>query len=324
MLGSQDISLDNVIREYPELCRENNNHRKQYCISDIIYRLSKSKYKNCLALKGSLSFNAWNKRLTRFSNDLDLQLLYKKRYIDPMSILHSITKDSIVTPYNVNYKMDNLVEMPVHNGYTSYSKFRLYAEVEGTRFPILITVWDPLLEEFWPDYLQYPTMLDIGEESSIFVTKKENMLADKLSILVEFGRDHTRVKDFYDISCITQFPSVNDDEVISAYWRALAQRQSLGYLMRGDDYWEPVLTETFATPARDRAWKSFRNSQPLETDLPENFSTVLQSVRSYVSKYLSAAQGMHYSFRKPLNVNPLPSRNYIQISPDTVEIRQSM
>ncbi|MFC4352299.1 nucleotidyl transferase AbiEii/AbiGii toxin family protein [Fodinicurvata halophila] len=298
MTNEHSTSLLSVKRRYPELAKNGANLLAQCSYMDLIWRLSKSKYVTYAALKGGQSLNAWEQRYYRCSNGLDIQLLCENRNVQPKELLWAITNNDSASLFGIKYELNDHRMKSVRNGYTGYNKFKVRAILGCTIVNLTVTVWNSPLETFWADYLPYPSMIKLDEPVSVLVTKKEAMLADKLSLLIEFGCENRNLKHYYDISFIARSYSIDRRNLVEALWLALCQRQSMGYLMRPDCYWEPSFSLTFAQKESSKnIWHKFRNSQPLDPEIPQHFSSVIEETKAFaIPLFKQVKELYHYKF----------------------------
>lgn len=290
--------LKAIKRRYRALDTRNNLAVATLGSSILISQLSHSKYVRCLELKGSLALNAWSQDLVRCSKGPDFQLVYlpKRENLQQIvkGIIHGRLSDDLGVKFRINEPKEGQTS---YVGYNAFTVFQLTLVLGSLRQSLPVTIWHPMLENSWPDDLEYPDCLNTGQVTKILVTQKEDMLADKLAILLEYGHDNSALKHYYDIYALAKLHDIDPPIVSEKLWRNLHQRQSTGYLMRADRYWEPSLLPTFADSGDNRTtWAKFRESQPLDPDIPTKFSEVIREVKAFGLPILDAVKRKHHGY----------------------------
>jgi predicted nucleotidyltransferase component of viral defense system len=196
----------------------------RYALERILFRLSKSDYRDRFVLKGGMLVTQWLDHDRRETRDMDF-LGFGSR--DEANILRSF-REILIIPAKDGLKFDvaALVASPIRDE-AEYGGLRLrtMATLQRTRIPITL---DIAFGDALPDsgqVIDYPSLLDM-ERPRIRSYPAESLLAEKFQALVALGLANGRMKDFYDLWILPKTMSVDEGRLLTAVRATFARRQT--------------------------------------------------------------------------------------------------
>lgn len=178
-----------------------------YGIERFLYRLSQSEYASKFILKGGLAFLMIDDSFPRPTRDIDL-LGYADNNIPALvAMVKNICQVPIEQDDGLRFDLESIKgeiiqEQKEYHG--SRIKFDAYLERSQIRIQIDFAFDDEVYPE--PQYLPYPVLLDGQPHPSIRVYPPETILAEKIHAIVFLELTNDRIKDFYDIWYLSEYP----------------------------------------------------------------------------------------------------------------------
>src|ERR1700722_3106518 len=177
-----------------------------YMIERFIYRLSKSKYKHKLILKGALMFIAWELEEARPTRDIDLLGKTSNKMENIIQIIKDICQIECLEDA-AHFLMDTVECIPIQQR-NEYQGIRVhfFGELEKThtRMQIDIGFGDIIFPS--PCNLTYPSLLEMPSPSILGYTP-ESLIAEKVHTMIKLGLVNSRIKDYFDVWFLSQqFP----------------------------------------------------------------------------------------------------------------------
>ena len=186
-----------------------------YFFERLLYRISKSKYKNNFILKGGLLLSAIYGDKRRTTQDMDTMI--KGLPLDTKELENIFNEIiSIDCKDGINFKIKNTKEIRLIDKYDGI-KVSLIGFKEHLQVPLSIdiTVGDPIT----PRELEfkYKCMFD-DSYIKIMTFNKETIIAEKFETFITDNIMNTRTKDFYDLYILlTRFyDELNKDTLVKA------------------------------------------------------------------------------------------------------------
>lgn len=173
----------------------------RYAIERLLYRLSRSPYRDRFVLKGAMLFSLWAAAPYRATGDLDLLGLGENAPEHLAVVFQEILA--------VEVEDDGLVFRPetlraaAARAEDEYAGVRIdfAAELAGARLPMHVDIGYG--DAITPDAVQidYPSLL--GQPTAhLRAYPPETVVAEKFQAMVALGMINTRLKDFYDVWAI--------------------------------------------------------------------------------------------------------------------------
>jgi len=198
---------------------------QMYFFERLLYRISKSKYKNNFILKGGLLLSAIFRDERRTTQDMDTMIKGLPLDIkDLEKIINEII--SIDCEDDINFKIKNTKEIRLIDKYGGL-KVSLIGFKEHLQVPLSIdiTAGDPIT----PRELEfkYKCMFD-DSYINIMAFSKETIIAEKFETFITDNIMNTSTKDFYDLyMLLTRFyDELNKDTLVKAIKNTFKRRET--------------------------------------------------------------------------------------------------
>jgi predicted nucleotidyltransferase component of viral defense system len=254
----------------------------RYANERLLYRLSKSRFRDQFVLKGAMLFNIWGGTPPRPSRDLDL-LGFGDPAIPHLVSLFREVCDLTVEPDGITFLGDSLDGTPIRDD-DEYEgvRLRLLGDLAGARISVQVDVG--FGDAVTPEALEetYPAMLD-QSPPILKVYPKESFIAEKLEAIVSLGIANSRMKDFYDLNVLSETFAFDGSTLCEAI-RATFERRRTPLSAQPPT----ALTATFFNDAQKRRqWSAFTSK--LQVPSPLTLGDVTSSVSHFLLPLLGAA-----------------------------------
>jgi hypothetical protein len=178
-----------------------------FALERLMYRLSRSAYRDRFILKGAMLFSVWSETPHRATRDLDLL----RRGDHEMSVLIHEFQEICRTPIEddgMAFLPESISGEKIREG-DEYQGIRLTFEARlgVARIPIQVDIGfgDAVLPK--PEPLDYPTLLDFPAPR-LLAYPRETVIAEKFQSMVELGIANSRMKDFFDLWFLAGYSSL--------------------------------------------------------------------------------------------------------------------
>lgn len=195
----------------------------QYFQERFLYRLSQSKHRSHLILKGALMFRAYGIPLTRPTKDID----FLGRSIGPdADVLTAILREvcEIAAEDGVAFDTQSISTTPIKED-ADYEGLRIFieAKLDSIRKKLQLDIGFGDLITKGPIEIEYPVFLDLPAPI-IMVYSKETAIAEKFEAIVRLGTVNSRMKDFYDILFLSENEDFDSKTLASAITQTFTHR----------------------------------------------------------------------------------------------------
>jgi predicted nucleotidyltransferase component of viral defense system len=253
----------------------------RYALERLLYRLSKSEWRDRFVLKGAMLFAVWSHNPHRSTGDLDLLGLMPPDTRQYQAVFRELC--------SVPVEPDGLV---FHPGSVRARRIRAQHAYQGIRVTLLATlkrIRIPLQVDVGtgdkvvppPQKIAYPTLLD-QPAPRILAYSRYSVVAEKLSAMVELGMANSRMRDYYDIWALARGFEFNGDLLRRAVSAATTHREA------GMEEALPVgLSDEFADSAEKQTqWRTFlRRTVLIEHTVP--LDEVVAGIRAFLEPVMS-------------------------------------
>ncbi len=235
----------------------------RFCMERFLARLAASPYRDGFALKGALLVAVWHGDLLRSTGDIDLHCLDPNGKLALPDVVAAICATATGEDDGVEFDPAGSRRAGLGGAAGSGDRFSLPARVGGARLAVQVDIGfghavTPGLERRW-----YPGLLPGFKSSAVLCYPRETVVAEKLAVAVEFGRDNTRLRDYFDLREISRRHAFPAHALADAVTATFARRDAGSFLDGDASYWEGAFEPEFATPQRCRAWQAWlRNHAP--------------------------------------------------------------
>ena len=175
----------------------------QYGLERLLYRLSKSGYRDRFILKGAMLFMMWGGQPHRPTRDVDFLGFGDSSEAGLQAIFRELC-DIPVENDGLTLMADS-VKVELIRDETEYGGMRvtLFGDLAGARIPIQADIGFGDAVTPGPIEIEYPTLLG-NPFPNLKAYPRETVVAEKYQALVNLGMANSRMKDFYDLWIIAR------------------------------------------------------------------------------------------------------------------------
>jgi predicted nucleotidyltransferase component of viral defense system len=247
-----------------------------YVHERFLYRLSRSRYRDRLILKGGMLLVAFEAR--RATQDIDL--LGRRLPNDEAAVSGMVAEIARIEVLDgVEFAVDQITTAAIRDD-PSYGGVRVTmpAMVDRAKIQLRVdlSVGDPVTPA--PIEIDYPSLLD-----SSFTLRGypiATVLAEKIVTLIERGDTNTRERDVADILVLARRHCPSDDELLAAITATAAHRKA---------ELRPVADAARSLgELRQRSWEVFLERAGLVGRVPEQYQIALEEVAALVDPLLTS------------------------------------
>lgn len=250
---------------------------RNYIMGRFLVRVSESKYRNNIVLKGGTliaSIIGIDKRSTM---DMDTTLLKMEMNADEILImLEEIIK--IESEDNIIFEVTGIETIMEDLNYSGV-RAKLEAKIDKMRTPLIIDfsmgdILTPRAIEY-----SYPLIFEQGE-ITILAYNIETLLAEKFETIISRGVLNSRMRDFYDVYSILSIDSSFKGEKFNLALQNTGKQRG-SYILFND--WADIVSEIEVDDNMKKLWRSYQN----KFDYAENIEwlDVMQSVKELGSYF---------------------------------------
>lgn len=232
----------------------------RYFHERLLFRLSRSLYRNHFILKGGALLYAFEEFVPRPTLDIDFMgtriCNNKSNILDAFRNIVSIEcdEDAIQFIPETMTTQDITVEK-------KYPGVRIsFIGTIGTyrqKLTMDIGFGDVIVPR--PMELQYPTLLENMEEPIVLAYSLETVVAEKFQTMIDRGRFNSRMKDYFDLFRIFTVHRF-DAEQLSAAISATCDNRNTQYIVNHDFFSEGFGDD----PYMNQQWKIYKNKMKIE------------------------------------------------------------
>lgn len=247
-----------------------------YMQERILYRLSKSEYRNNFVLKGGLLLFAHNRFKGRPTQDMDFLGNQISNDINSIqSIFREIfskdCNDGLVF-YTDTITIEKINEDAKYNGVRI--KIRCLLGSAANVMNIDIGFGDIIVPK--PVKMQFPCILDSEPAPEINAYTLESIIAEKFHAMIKLGIMNSRMKDFYDVYVLSRTNNF-EGAMLTEALRETFNRRNTAFEKN------PIVFNDTFRKDRDKKlqWNAFVRKTKLE-GIPSNFGEVLLEIKNFL------------------------------------------
>ena len=196
----------------------------RFALERLLFRLSKSQYRDRYVLKGGMLVTQWLEHDNRETRDMDFLGFGSDDQEEIMVIFAEIM--SMEFGDGLVFDAKALAASPIREE-MEYGGIRLrtYAYLERTRIPITLDIGfgDALAGP--AQVIEYPSLLGM-ERPNIRSYPPETVIAEKFQAIVALGLANGRMKDFYDLWAVPRTLPIDDKALDAAIAATFARRET--------------------------------------------------------------------------------------------------
>jgi len=251
----------------------------RYVRERLLYRLSKSEWRERFVLKGAALFATWAKVPHRSTKDVDLLGLMRADVAQLAAAFRSVCEQE-VEPDGLVFHPDSVRARQIREQHPYQSiRVTMLATLKRTRISLQVDIGTgdsvvPPAEE-----IRYPTLLDMPAPR-LKAYSRYTVVAEKFSAMVELGMANSRVRDYYDIWALARDFEFDGDVLRSAIDATFSRRAVETPAA------SPVgLSDSYVADAQ-RFWPAFlKRSVPTESGV--TLGKVVAGIRAFLEPVLS-------------------------------------
>ncbi|MGN1285214.1 MAG: nucleotidyl transferase AbiEii/AbiGii toxin family protein [Bradyrhizobium sp.] len=258
---------------------------RRYAIERLLFRLSRSPWRDKFILKGAMLYTAWWNDPFRPTQDLDLLGFGDPAIAAITDAFRAICQedgdgDGLVFDAE-GFLAEAIREDQDYGGV----RVRTQALLGKSRLPVQIDIGFGDAVTPAPEELEFPPLLD-AHGPRLRTYPKETVVAEKLQAIIALGQANSRMKDFYDLLVLSRLLAFDGALLVSAIAATFARRGT--ELPIGTPH---GLSASFAGDAEKvRQWRAFATRETLLLDAPDLSATVVE-IAAFVLPLLEAAAG---------------------------------
>ena len=261
----------------------------------FLQRLSSSPHSQRLTLKGAFLFAAWEGDLLRSTVDVDFHATvdeyeHAARFVNEAAALSPQPADG------VEFEWERADVRQIAPGHNPVTRVTMSARVGSARGRLKVDVGRGSGIRPGPETRQYPSLLPGYPSFPVRTYPREAVVGEKLAIAVEFGRDNTRLRDYWDLWFISTRYRFSGHVLLDAVENAFANRDAGRFVTRRDGYWEAAFDGSYAAARTTGAWEAWlRMHAPVSA--PSLEETVMSVARFAVPVLQAARDGARFNGR---------------------------
>lgn len=225
-----------------------------FAIERLLYRVSRSKYKDNFVLKGgTLLYAIFGSDFPRSTSDIDFLGKDIENNLENMKLVFQeifLIQDDDAIIYDLNsIEVSAINEFKIDKGMNVSG----IAWLDRTRITIRIDIG--FGDSIFPhaNRMEFPTLLDFSVPI-MNVYSKETMIAEKFHAIVTLGKANSRLKDFYDLYILQKSFNFSGKVLKEALIETFSKRQStFANILAFEDSFAEDIT-------RNRQWNGFMKS----------------------------------------------------------------
>jgi predicted nucleotidyltransferase component of viral defense system len=244
----------------------------RYALERLLYRLSLSRHRDRLILKGAMLFHAWTESPHRPTRDLDL-LGFGEPSLDRT---REMLRDICTIPDagdGLTFAADSLTAEAIKEDDMYHGvRIRLSANLAQARIPIQIDIGFGDFISPAPQEIDYPTILEMPAPR-IRAYSMESVIAEKVEAMVSLGLLNSRMKDFYDVWFLARTFPFEAETLRAAIVGTFGRRQT----DRSAQSISALLSVLASDSAKQIQWRAFVTRNRLSA--PDEFQTAVDVIQ---------------------------------------------
>ena len=257
----------------------------KYGLERMLFRLSRSKYRDTFILKGALLFELWTKERYRATRDADF---LAKGDNSPERFVDIFREISIIGVENDGLRFDpKTVQAERIKEEADYEGVRVTftAFLEKAQIPIQIDLGFGDAIKPGPVETDYPTLLDLPSPR-LLTYPRETVVSEKLEAIVKLGIANSRRKDFHDLHSLSQTFEFDGKALVDAV-RATFERRATALPDGGTPL--AFTPEFYEDENKIKQWKAFCNkNKPRVQEI--DFKMLIGHLISFLTPAIRSAQ----------------------------------
>jgi len=260
-MSANITSIQARLKNYSKQQKRTHTHTLiRYFQERLLYRLSKSMYKENFILKGGALMYAIQKNETRPTLDVDLLAMQVQSDEKKLS---RIFNEICTLEYDdgVVFDTDELrTSEIIKEGNYSGIRVKVLARLGNIKQSLQIDIGFGDLITPAPIAMIYPTLLNM-DAPTLLVYSTETLIAEKFHAMIDLSEGNSRMKDFYDVFTILNSEDYDKQNLYEAIKNTFKKRMTLfteNHALFTDDFYE--------NEKRNQQWTAFLHKAKLNNE----------------------------------------------------------
>lgn len=207
------MDLEDIVRHNIENGYELIDARSKVAQDIILSKISKSKFKNNITIKGGVVMHSISNSVRRATRDLNLDFI--KYSLKDKSIIDFIDKLNSVGD-NITVKIIGKIEELHHQDYSGKRVYIKISDVNNYEIDTKLDIGVHKLFELEQD--DYYFNLDAMEDGvSLLINSPEQIFTEKLKSLLKLGFRSTRYKDLFDFYYLINYDKLDRKKLLKSF-----------------------------------------------------------------------------------------------------------
>lgn len=207
------MSLEDIVRHNIENGYDLIDARSKVSQDVILNKISKSKFKNNITIKGGVVMHSISNSVRRATRDLDLDFI--KYSLEDESIRSFIDKLNSVGD-NITVEIIGKIEELHHQDYSGKRVYIKISDVNNYEIDTKLDIGVHKLFELEQD--DYYFDLDAMEDGvSLLINSPEQIFTEKLKSLLKLGFRSTRYKDLFDFYYLINYDKLDRKKLLKSF-----------------------------------------------------------------------------------------------------------
>lgn len=207
------MNLEDIVRHNIENGYDLIDARSKVAQDIILSKISKSKFKNNITIKGGVVMHSISNSVRRATRDLDLDFI--KYSLDDKSIIGFIDRLNSVGD-NITVEIVGKIEELHHQDYSGKRVYIKISDVNNYEIDTKLDIGVHKLFELEQD--DYYFNLDAMEDGvSLLINSPEQIFTEKLKSLLKLGFRSTRYKDLFDFYYLINYDKLDRKKLLKSF-----------------------------------------------------------------------------------------------------------
>ena len=207
------MNLEDIVRNNVKMGYELNEARSKTSQDVILSKISKSRFRKNITIKGGVVMHSISNSIRRATRDLDIDFI--KYSLDDKAIRDFISELNLVND-NINVEIKGKIEELHHQDYNGK---RVYIKISDSNKYTIDTKLDigvhKLFELEQDEYYFNLDALDDGV--SLLINSLEQIFTEKLKSLLKLGFRSARYKDLFDFYYLINYEELDRKKLLKAF-----------------------------------------------------------------------------------------------------------
>jgi len=246
---------------------------RNYMMERFLERLSISKYRDMMILKGGMLIASMVGVTARSTRDIDATV---RGIAMSEEEVERVLVDIAAIPMadNVNFNIKNISQIMEEANYPGV-RVAMETEFDGMRVPLKIDISTG--DIITPREISYKFKLMLEDRFiNILAYNIETVLAEKIEMIVSRVLMNTRMRDFYDIHILLQLhrETISEEDLKDALMATAQRRKALSLLEDGN----ATLVEIRESEELQRLWRAYQDKFSYAVDY--SWESIMNSVQN--------------------------------------------